>query len=119
MQISVRSQEKRLVKKLVTVSMTFTLTTETSGKVVILQYIPCIKYPFQFQKNQLNNIQALLDLERKVNAMHPNYAKKLGFPIQKTDVGAQKVDELSLQTFEMIIADFQVLDKLEKTCFFY
>ena len=50
--------------------------------------------------------------------MTPAYAKKLGFQTQRTDVGAQKIDGSSLDTFEMVIADFQVIDKLGRARFF-
>lgn len=63
-------------------------------------------------------MQALLNLESEINTIHLNYTKKLSFLIWKIDVEAQKIDELSLQTFEMIIAGFQVLNKIKKSCFF-
>ena len=50
--------------------------------------------------------------------MTSTYAKKLGLLIQKTDVEAQKIDELSLDTFGMVIAGFQVLDKQGRAQFF-
>lgn len=34
------------------------------------------------------------------------------------DIGAQKIDRSSLVTYGMVIAGFQVLDKLSRTCFF-
>ena len=46
------------------------------------------------------------------------YAKQLGFQVRKTDVGAQKIDGLLLRTFGMVIAGFQVEDKLGKARFF-
>ena len=50
--------------------------------------------------------------------MTPAYAKKLGLQTQKTNVEAQKNDGSSLDTFEMVIAGFQVLDKQDRTRFF-
>ncbi len=50
--------------------------------------------------------------------MYPNYAIKLGLSIQKTDVGAQKIDGSSLETFDIVIAGFQVQDKLDQSRFF-
>ena len=38
--------------------------------------------------------------------MSPVYVKKLGFHIQKTNVGAQKIDGSILETFGMVITDF-------------
>ena len=46
------------------------------------------------------------------------YAKQLGFQVQKTDVGAQKIDGSLLQTFAMVIASFEIEDKLGRARFF-
>ena len=46
------------------------------------------------------------------------YAKQLGLRIKKTDVKAQKIDKSSSNTFRMVIADFQVIDKLVRVQFF-
>ena len=46
------------------------------------------------------------------------YTKQLGIWTQKTDVGAPKIDGLNLDTFEIIIAGFQVINKLDMTRFF-
>ena len=42
----------------------------------------------------------------KVNAMNPDYARKLKLKIHKTNVWAQKIDGFIWETFGMIIADF-------------
>ena len=65
--------------------------------------VPCIHYPVQFQKKQ---VRALLDSGSEVNAMNPNYARKLGLKIRRTNIGAQKIDGSALETFGMVIADF-------------
>ena len=49
--------------------------------------------------------------------MTPAYAKQLGLQVQKTDVGAQKMDGLLLQTFGMFITGFQIEDKLSRARF--
>ena len=90
--------------------------TEDNQKVT-LERVPCIRYPIQFWKNK-DNIQALLDLGSKVNAMNPAYAKKLGLRIRQTDVGAQKVDGSHLNIFGIVIAGFSLQDKLRKVWFF-
>ena len=46
------------------------------------------------------------------------YAKKLGLQTQKTNVGAQKIDGSLLGTYGMVIAAFQVKDKLGRVRFF-
>ena len=58
---------------------------------VILDQVPCIHYLFQFQKGKEASIWALIDSGSEVNAMNSAYAKKLGFRIWKTDIGAQKL----------------------------
>ena len=50
--------------------------------------------------------------------MSPAYAKKLGFKTWKTNVGAQKIDGSALETFGIVIADFQVDDKGGRPRFF-
>ena len=88
--------------------------TEASGKEIVIR-VPCIHYPVQFQKEQ---VRALLDSSSEVNAMSPAYAKKLGLKTWKTNVGAQKIDGSALETFGMVIADFQVEDKGGRPRFF-
>ena len=77
--------------------------------------VPCIQYPVQFQEEQ---VKALLNSSSEVNAMNPDFARKLGFKIWKTNVRAQKIDGSALETFGMIIADFQVEDKANRPRFF-
>lgn len=50
--------------------------------------------------------------------MHLAYIKKLGFNIQKINVEAQKIDDITLETFEKVIAAFSMHDKAKKICFF-
>ena len=50
--------------------------------------------------------------------MSPAYIKRLGLKAWKTNVGAQKIDGSALQIFKMVIADFQVEDKIGKPKFF-
>ena len=50
--------------------------------------------------------------------MSPAYVKKLGLKTRKTNVRAQKIDGLALETFGMGIADFSVEDKGGRPKFF-
>ena len=50
--------------------------------------------------------------------MSPTYIKKQGFYIQKTNVKAQKIDGSALETFGIVVADFQVEDKGGRPRFF-
>ena len=82
-----------------------------------MERVPCIHYPVQFKKDT-GKIQALIDSGSEVNAMTPAYAKKLGLRVRKTNVGAQKIDGSTLETYGMVIAGFQVEDKLGRARFF-
>ena len=53
-----------------------------------------------------------------LNPMTSLYASKLGFWVQRTDVGAQKIDGSTLETFGIVLTSFQVEDKLRKAQFF-
>ena len=46
------------------------------------------------------------------------YVAKLGLKVRKIDIGAQKIDGSTLISFEMVLASFQVEDKLGRTWFF-
>ena len=83
------------------------------GKEVVR--VPCIHYPVRFQEEQ---VKALLNSGSEVNAMNPDFARKLGLKVRKTNVGAQKIDGSALETFGMVIADFQVEDKASRPRFF-
>ena len=60
----------------------------------------------------------MLDSSSKVNAINLDYAWKLGLKIQKTNLVAQKIDSFTLETFGMVIADFQVENKANRLRFF-
>ena len=77
--------------------------------------VPCIQYLVRFQEEQR---KTLLNSGSEVNAMSPNFARKLGFKVWKTNVGAQKIDGSALETFGMVIADFQMEDKANRPKFF-
>ena len=50
--------------------------------------------------------------------MNLDYAQKLGLKIQKTNIKAQKIEDSILKTFKIVIADFQVKDKIDRSRFF-
>ncbi len=50
--------------------------------------------------------------------MTPAYTVKLGLTIQKTSIGAQKIDGLSLETYSMTSASFSLQDSLGRVWFF-
>ena len=85
---------------------------------MILDRFSCIYYPVQFRKDKKATIWALINPRSKLNAITLAYAKQLGLQVRKTDVATQKIDSSSFQTFEMVIASFQIEDKLGKAQFF-
>ena len=80
------------------------LVTEASQEGV-LQRIPCIQYPVQFQQE---GAQVLLNSGNEVNRMTLAYTEKLGLAIRKTDVDAQKINVSTLMTYRMVIIGFSV-----------
>ena len=70
----------------------------------------------RFWKNQ-DKLLALIDSESEVNTMSPAYASKPGFKVRLTNVGAQKVDGSILERFGIVLASFQVEDKLKRAHF--
>ena len=91
------------VKKLVSVLTISTLMT--SAKKEALEYVSCNYYPISFKKASLE-IRALIDLRIEVNAIALTYIKKLGLRMQKTNIGAQKIDKSILKSYSIIIVDF-------------
>ena len=93
-------------------------TIETSKEnYVTLERVLCIHYPLRFQK-ETAGVRALINSSSEVNAITPAYAAKLGLKIRKTDIRAQKIDSSTLDTFEMILASFQIKNKLDRARFF-
>ena len=75
-------------KKLVLVSATSLLVTETSKEdYVSLERVFCIHYLFCFYKNTIG-IKALIDPGNEVNTMTLAYRPKLGLKIYLTNIGA-------------------------------
>ena len=91
-------------------------------KKTTLEQVSCIWYLVWFRqkndKDENKDVRALIDLGSKVNAMHTTYATKLGLHIRKIDIGAQKIDKSHLDTFEIVITDCLVKDKLGRVRFF-
>ena len=80
-----------------------------------LAQVPCICYPINFEKK---SVSALFDLVSEVNMVHPAFAKELGLLIRLTDIGTQKIDGTTLDTFEMVVVAFSVADKANRVRFF-
>ena len=96
-------------------SVSATSVPVTDGGKEVIVRVPCIHYLVRFQEEQ---IKALLNNSSEINAMSPTYVKRLSLKTWKTNIGAQKIDGSALETFGMMIADFQVEDKGGKPRFF-
>ena len=82
-----------------------------------LAKVSCIHYPVQFRKDP-NGTQALLNNGSKVNIMNSAYISRLGLRVYRTNIGAQIIDSSTLETFGIVLASFQVEDKLRRIRFF-
>ena len=91
--------------------------TKISKKNIVLNWVPCIHYPFRFWKNTAN-VWALINLGSEVNAMTSAYIAKLSLKVWLIDIWAQKIDSSLPRTFKMVIASFQIYNKLDWACFF-
>ena len=93
---------------------TLVTSVKEAQKVRILDRVFCIHYLMHFPKDNGKNILALFDSENKLNAMTPAYAAQLGLKVQKINDGTQKINRSLLATYPMVIAAFQVFDKLDR-----
>ena len=66
-----------------------------------------IRYFITFWKKSMR-ILVYFNLDSKFNAIHPTFAKELGLSIRPIDIKAQKIDDIMLDTFEMIVAAFSL-----------
>ena len=60
----------------------------------------------------------MLNSVSEVNAMTLAYATYLGLKVRITNVGVQKIDRFSLAIYGIVIAAFQVVNKLGRSRFF-
>lgn len=63
-------------------------------------------------------VQALINFGSKVNVMTSVSAFKLDLTMRQTNTRAQKIDNFTLETFEIVLASFWVGDKLKRVRFF-
>ena len=63
-------------------------------------------------------IQALHNNRTKINIINLNCIQKLSLKVWKTIVRAQKIVNFALKIFEIVIAYFQVEDKVSRPRFF-
>ena len=103
-------------KKLV--SVLATSTSMIGAREEALECIPCIHYPIQFKDMDKAPVQGMIDSRSEINAIHLSFVKQLSFPIRPIDVRAQKIDGTTLDTYEMVVAAFSVVDKANRVRFF-
>ena len=93
--------------------------TDIKEDALILERISCIHYLVQFKKDEYETqVWALIDSGSEVNAITPVYILRLGLRVYHTNIEAQMIDGSTLETFEIVLASFQMEDKLGKIQFF-
>ena len=60
----------------------------------------------------------LHDLGNEVNAVHPAFVKELGLPIRLTEIEAQKIEGITLETYKIVVAAFLLENKANHVRFF-
>ncbi len=98
-------------KKLVVVLATPMSMTEKTEE---LEQMPYIWYLVTFK----DQTEALLDSKSKVNIMSQAFVQQLGLKIRKTNVGAQKIDGTTLETYGMVVSTFSMSNKDGRERFF-
>ena len=63
-------------------------------------------------------ILALFDSSSDVNAIHLTFAQELELPIRPMDIGVQKIDAITLETYEIVFVVFSVMNKANQEKFF-
>lgn len=82
-----------------------------------LQCVFCISYLVQFQGGQIGEVKALINSGSKVNAINSAFTANLGLSSQPTGIGAQKIDNSGLKTYDMVIVGFSIQDMSDKIRF--
>lgn len=94
-----------------TLALTTTLLiaeASTKNTLLALDLVLYIHYLFWFKNNK---IWALIYSNNKINVMTLIYIAKLGLKVYYNNIGAQKIDNSILWTFEMIFAKFKIENK--------
>lgn len=82
---------------------TFMPITNNNKKKVMLKKVLYINYQVKFQDKQ---IKTLFNSGSKINIISLAITRKLSLKIHKTNVEAQKIDNFTLEIFEMVITYF-------------
>lgn len=79
-----------------------------------LAQVLCIRYPITFKrKSELE----FFDQNSEINAIHPTFAKKLGFFIKLTNTKVQKIDDTILDIYKMVVVIFLETKKANQVRF--
>ena len=98
-------------KKQVAVSVT---SMSMTVKKEVLERVPYIWHPVIFK----DQTEALLDSKSEVNTMNQAFAYQLGSTIRKTNVGAQKINNTTMETYRIVVSTFSLSDKDDRERFF-
>lgn len=82
-----------------------------------LKHVPSIYHLVRFKKNQAK-VRSLLDSDNEVNVKTLAYIARLGFQVWSSNVRVQKINDSTFHKFGMILASFQIKNKLRKAHFF-
>lgn len=93
------------------------MTEANSENKVILKKLLCIHYLLRFSKD-IAEVKALLNFGNETNAIMPAYATKINLKVRLINIGAQKIDGFILNTFRMVLTNFQMKDKLSEAQYF-
>ncbi len=63
-----------------------------------LEQVPCIRYSVIFKEQT----EAILNSRNEVNTINQAFASQLGLQICKTNVGAQKINSTTLETYGIV-----------------
>ena len=66
----------------------------------------------------LDFVLVFFDFDNEVKAIHPAFAERLGLMMQATNVGTQKINGITLETYEIMVAVFSVTDQANRVKFF-
>ena len=103
--------------------------TEDSEEAILisvkeLEQVMCIQYHIPFpggitqDDSVLDPVSALLNSGSEVNAIHPAFTERLVLVVQTINVGAQKIDGTTFETYKIVVAAFSVTDQADRVRFF-
>lgn len=91
------------------------ITVASKKDNVVLEKILYTHYLIWFK---INKIKVLINSDNKVNAMTLGYTSKLGLKFCPTNIKARQINGYILETLEIVLASFQVEDKLVQAHYF-